>query len=267
MRTLLLLPQTLTNASTTFRKPPRAVRRSLPTVLAIATLVFGSAMAFGQRRAQDGATVGGVAGAVIGGIIGHQNDETPEGAIIGGAVGAIAGGLLGNAQDRELERQRYYQNQAYYQQQQQAYTQRQQVVASGVSTADLAAMVRSGLSETLISSQLHQKGVQRRLEVSEIITLHQQGVPDSVITAFQQAPLATQLAGRSSYTPATTASFPGQPPARNTSVYQPQPVIVQQPAVIVREPVIYHRPSRVYYDYCPPRVRHYHSGTSIRIGF
>ncbi|HBE68883.1 MAG TPA: hypothetical protein DDW52_12115, partial [Planctomycetaceae bacterium] len=166
---------------------------------------MGGSLSFGQRRAQDGATVGGVAGAVIGGIIGHQNDETPEGAIIGGAVGAIAGGLLGKAQDRELERQRYYQNQNYYRQQQQAYARQQQVVASGISTADLSAMVRSGLSETLIAGQLQQKGVQRRLEVNEIIALHQQGVPDSVITAFQQAPLATQLAGRTAYTPASTA--------------------------------------------------------------
>ncbi|HBE66965.1 MAG TPA: hypothetical protein DDW52_02345, partial [Planctomycetaceae bacterium] len=68
--------------------------------------------------------------------------------------------------------------------------------------------------------------------------------------------------------PASTASYTGQPPLANTQVYQPQQVIVEQPAVIVREPVIYHRPSRVYYDYCPPRFhRHYHSGTSIRIGF
>lgn len=206
---------------------------------------------FAQSRGREGATVGGVAGAVIGGIIGHQNDETPEGAIIGGAVGALAGGLLGRAQDNELARQRYYQQQAYYQQQQRLYAQHQAVVNSGMTTADVINMSRSGVSEALIVSQLQSKGVPRRLEVSEIISLHQQGVSDTIIAAMQQAPLATQLA----------APAPQQQP------------IVRQPSVIVREqPVIYHSPVIVeeYYRPYRPVHRHYyhgHRGAQIRIGF
>lgn len=134
---------------------------------------------------------GGATGAVIGGIIGHQNDETPEGALIGGAVGAIAGGLIGRAKDNQIAEQRYQQQQAY---QQRTYVQQQVISASGMSTADVISMCRSGVSDSLIMSQLSNRGVQRRLEVSEIINLHQQGVSDHVISAMQSAPLATQLA-------------------------------------------------------------------------
>lgn len=211
-----------------------------------------------QSHTQDGATAGGVAGAIIGGIIGHQNDETPEGALIGGAVGAIAGGLLGKAHDNDLQRHRYQQQQAYYQQQQQYYRQQQVVTQSGVSPNDVVNMARSGLSEPLIINQLQTKGVQRRLEVSEIIALHQQGVNDNIITAMQQAPLATQLAS------------PPQPVAQQPLVVQPT---YRQPTVIVQEPVIYsHSPVIVerYYRPYPSYHRHHHahrSGASIRFGF
>ncbi len=207
--------------------------------------------AFAQSRTQGGATVGGVAGAVIGGIIGHQNDETPEGVLIGGAVGAITGGLIGRAQDNELARQRAYQQQAYYQNQQQFYAQQQTIAASGVSMTDVVNMSRSGISEAVIMNHLQNKGIQRRLEVSDIIALHQQGVSDTLITVMQQAPLATQLAA-----PAQT-----------------QTVVVQQPSVIVRDqPVIYRSPVIVheYYRPAPPVHRHYypgHHGTSLHLGF
>ncbi len=218
--------------------------------LSVTILAILTESGFAQSRTQGGATVGGVAGAVIGGIIGHQNDETPEGALIGGAVGAITGGLIGRAQDNELARQRAYQQQAYYQGQQQIYTQQQAVAAAGVSMADVVSMSRSGISEAVIMNHLQSKGVQRRLEVSDIIALHQQGVSDTLITVMQQAPLATQLAA----------------PAAQ------QQVIVQQPNVIVREqPVIYRSPVIVEEYYRPyPVHRHYHPGyrgSSMHIGF
>ena len=140
--------------------------------------------AHAQQRTTQGAAVGGAAGAIIGGIIGHQNDEVPEGALIGGAVGAITGGLIGRSQDN-LARERYAQQQAYNQR---VYVQQQAVVQPGITITDVVSMSRSGLSESLIISQINTKGVQRRLEVSEIITLHQQGVSDYVINAMQSAP-------------------------------------------------------------------------------
>jgi hypothetical protein len=193
----------------------------------------------GQTRTGQGAVVGGATGAVIGGIIGHQNHETPEGALIGGAVGAIAGGLIGRSQDNQIARDRYNQQQAYNQGR---YVQQQAAMASGVSMSDVISMSRSGLSEQLIISHVNTKGVQRRLEVSEIITMHQQGVSDYVISAMQSAPLATQVA----------APYPTQ-----QIVTQPSTVIVREQPVYYSTPMItetYYRPVPVYYGHS-----HYHA--------
>ena len=223
----------------------------------ICTLIVAFAFqtsTFAQSRTRDGATVGGVAGAVIGGIIGHQNDETPEGALIGGAVGALAGGLLGRQQDQDLQRQRYYQQQAYYQQQQQAYVQQQQIRASGVSLADVASMSRSGVGESLIINQLQTKGVQRRLEVADIISLHQQGVSDTIITAMQSAPLSTQVAA---------ASQSRYQPAPQRVVVREQPVFYSRPPVVVERTYVQPYPvTRHHYYHYPAR-----SGATFRIGF
>jgi hypothetical protein len=190
--------------------------------------------AYGQQRTTQGAAVGGATGAIIGGIIGHQNDETPEGALIGGAVGAIAGGLLGRSQDNQIARERYNRQQAYNHGR---YVQQQTVMASGVSMSDVISMSRSGLSEQLIISHVNSKGVQRRLEVSEIITMHQQGVSDYVISAMQSAPLASQVA----------------PP------YPVQQIVTQPSTVIVREqPVYYSRPVVTETYYHPAPVYHGH---------
>ncbi|QDV22039.1 glycine zipper domain-containing protein [Aureliella helgolandensis] len=224
--------------------------------LAVVVVFACSNVAWGQRtNTTGGAAVGGAAGAIIGGIIGHQNDETPEGALIGGAVGAITGGLLGRAKDNQITEQQYRQQQAYYQGQQQAYAQQQVIAETGVNINDVVNMSRSGLNETLILNHIQAKGVQRRLEVSEIIALHQQGVSDVVISAMQSAPLAAQLAA-----PRT--------------VSQP-PVVVQQPRVVVQEPVIYQRPPVMVHEYYRPYPVYYghghrhghHRSSSIHIGF
>lgn len=190
----------------------------------LATLVV--ALSAGQLSAQqhtrDGAVVGGTAGAIIGGIIGHQNDETPEGAIIGGVVGAVAGGLMGKAKDQQVQRERYYQNRIYQQDQQlQAYQQR------AVRMSDVISMSQSGLGEAVIINHVQTNGLDRKLEVNDIIYLHQQGVSERVITAMQNAPLA------------------GAQPA---PVYRTQRV-VEQPTVIIEErygvlppPPCYHYP-------------------------
>ncbi|MEM7477805.1 MAG: YMGG-like glycine zipper-containing protein [Planctomycetota bacterium] len=248
-------------------------RRSFVCLMMASCLsIFTCQSVLSQSRTKDGATVGGLAGAVIGGIIGKQNDETPEGALIGGAVGAITGGLIGKSQDNELARQRYYQQQAYYAQQQQYYAQQQAtqqaVQQSGVSMNDVLNMSRSGLSESLILTQLQSRGVQNRLAVSDIISLHQQGVSDTIITAMQSAPLSTQVRNASQTTARPVSTYSQVPSYNPIPTYQPSVVIQPQPVIYSRPPVYVER----VYRSCPPVQRHYHYGpyrnsASIRIGF
>jgi outer membrane lipoprotein SlyB len=197
------------------------------TILPALIIVLCANSSWGQRYTRQGAVVGGATGAVIGGLIGKQTDKTTGGALIGGAVGAVAGSVMGNKYDTDLARQRHVHHQALHAQQQ-YYAQQFHPVQGGVSMTDVVAMSRSGVSETVIMSQVQSRGIQRRLEVSDIISLHQQGIGDAVISAMQNAPVANHA----------------QP------VRSPQPVIVQQPSVIVHEqPVIYSSPPVFYEHY------------------
>ncbi|MBX3422139.1 MAG: glycine zipper 2TM domain-containing protein [Pirellulaceae bacterium] len=170
-----------------------------------------------QRYTTQGAVVGGATGAVIGGLIGKQSQKTTGGALIGGAVGAVAGGMMGRSYDNQQTRQHQAHQQALHNQQQQFYAQQQAVVQSGVTTTDVLSMTRSGLAESVIIAQINARGMQRRLEVNDIISLHQQGVSDTVLTAMQTAPLAGQ---------STTAPGYAHPtPTHRGTVIHEQPVI------------------------------------------
>lgn len=193
-----------------------------------------------QAQTQRGATLGAITGAIAGGLIGDHNNEAGAGAAIGGAIGAVAGGLLGNANDKEAAaaQQRYY----YEQQQRQAVVVQQQAVynQSAVSVADVVSMSRSGLSDSLIVNQIQQRGVREQLQVHDIISLHQQGVRETVISAMQQARIGSQ--------PTVVASPPVQ-------VVAPQTVIVEEHYVLPR-----YAPHHYHYYRRSPVHSHHHWG-------
>ncbi len=210
-----------------------SLRKLSVALLGCSLLASGTCHA--QQNTAQGAVIGGATGAVIGGLIGKQSRKTAGGAVIGGVVGAVAGGAIGRQQDNELARREYAYQQAMYNQQQQVYVQQQAAIQSGVSSADVVTMTRSGVNDAVIMSQLQTRGVQRRLEVSDIIALHQQGVSDVVISAMQSAPVAGQMA-RPTYSAPATVVYE-QPPV----YYRPAPVIVQQPPVYYGNTVVVER--------------------------
>ena len=204
-------------------------KRTTFTLLLLAA--FTTASHAQSYRNQD-AAIGGIAGAVIGGIIGHQNDETPEGALIGGAVGAVAGGVLGNAKDQQ--QQRYYRHQA----QNQAW--RQQQVNRAVSIGDVVNMSRSGLSDSVIVNHIRTNGVTDQVGTHQIISMHNSGVSEQVITAMQSAPRAG------------TYSRPALPQRETVIVERtapPPPVIVRKEVHVV--PPVYRPQVRVRYGTRP----------------
>ena len=195
------------------------------TLLCILAVVSWCSISLGQSYRNQDAAVGGLAGAVIGGIIGHQNHETPEGALIGGAVGAIAGGLLGNSKDQQISQQRHY---AYHAQQF-----RQQQIGRAVSIADVVNMSRSGLSDSVIVNHIRTNGVIDHVGTHEIISMHNRGVSEHVITAMQQAPRAGSI-------PHETVVVHSPPPR--------SPVVVREEVRVFPGPVpVYAPPRRVRY--------------------
>ena len=218
---------------------------------------------------QGGVVGGGTAGAIIGGIIGNQNDETSEGVLIGGAVGAIAGGLLGKQKDNiELENFQIQQQRALRAQQFAQQQAEQQAIqfANGVSIGDVIAMSQSGVGSTVVINQIQTNGVQQRIGVNEIISLHQNGVDSNVISVMQQA----HLAGSGKVIPATPSFKTGPiisgPPA---VVVKPVPsvVIKPRPVVVSPRPIVispygggYGRPRpphKGYHRYASPRGSYY----------
>ena len=205
-------------------------KRTILTVLLLGTF---TATNHAQSYRNQDAAVGGLAGAVIGGIIGHQNDETPEGALIGGAVGAIAGSVLGNAKDQQVQ-QRYYRHQAQHQ------AWRQQQVSRAVSISDVVNMSRSGLSDSVIVNHIRTNGVIDQVGTHEIISMHNNGVSEHVITVMQTAPRAG------------TYSSPAVPQRETVIVERtvpPPPVIVRKEVHVV--PPAYRPPVRVRYSTRP----------------
>lgn len=158
-----------------------------------------------QTGTQRGATWGGLTGAIAGAIIGENNDEAGAGAAIGGVVGALAGGVIGNANDKDARARAGYYNQRTYAAPTQVYAAPQptyapvhvaapapvQYVSGAVSMADVVALTRSGVGPSVVINQINTRGVVRTPDVSDILSLHQSGVPEIVITAMQHAPVGS----------------------------------------------------------------------------
>jgi len=187
-----------TNSSNTIYQ----LRVACITAAAMIAVAVSPTLAVAQTNTQRGATFGGITGAIAGAIIGENNDEAGAGAAIGGALGAVAGGILGNANDKDASRRQYY-----YQSRPQTVTPTyvQPVPTGAVSFNDVVAMSRSGVGQSVILNQIQTRGVQRQPVVSDIISLHQQGVSEHVIAAMQQAPVGNQIVAS---TPTTIVETP-----------------------------------------------------------
>ncbi len=149
--------------------------QTISALVVLLVLCPGTLMA--QRHTDRGALLGGVAGALAGAGIGEHNDNAGAGALIGGAVGLVTGAALGNSMDQEEARARAVQQHLAWQRSQAA------------SISDVVTMTRNGLRDDIIINHVNQNGVQRRLNVHDVISLHQQGVSEAVISAMQRAPV------------------------------------------------------------------------------
>lgn len=195
----------------------------------ILSLIFAQT-ACGQGHTQGGAVLGGLAGAGIGAAIGDNNDDAGAGALIGGAVGVVAGSLLGNARDQQSR----YQAQMY--QQQQAYQ-----MSRAVSVPDVVSLTHNRLSEGVIINLVRSNGLQRPLEISDIVYLSQQGVSENVIRAMQDVGN-----GGPAYGPAPV-------------IYQQTPPVVVSRVQVVPAPVYVPRPGfSVYYSNGGGYHNHHH---------
>jgi hypothetical protein len=152
----------------------------------------------------SGALIGAGGGAAIGALAGGRN--AGPAALVGGALGAITGAIVGSAMDEnDRDRLRAQAPQTYQRIEQ----------AQPLYPNDIKNMVKSGVSDDVIISQINATHSVYHLSAPDIIDLHQAGVSQNIINAM-----------------INTANGANPPPEVSANVPPPAP----QPEVIVESP-------------------------------
>lgn len=125
-----------------------------------------------MTNTEKGVGAGAVLGGVTGGIVGNALGNTGAGAIVGAGLGGISGGLIGNAVD---ESEKKAEAKAV------AAAAAVQQSRGPLGLTDIAQMSQSGVSESVIISQIRSSGSVFRLSSNDTIWLKQNGVSDNVV--------------------------------------------------------------------------------------
>ena len=151
----------------------------------------------------SGALMGGAVGAISGAAIGGPRNGG-AGALIGAAAGALAGGTIGHSMD--LDQQERLRAQAP-----QTYGRIEQ--GQPLSTADIKALAKSGVSDDVIISQIRNSHTIFHLSTSDIIDLHSSGVNEKVIDFMINTPsMVGTSSGTASASQTTTYVTVAPPP-------------------------------------------------------
>jgi len=159
-----------------------------------------------------GALMGGAIGAISGAAIGGPR-HGGEGALIGAAAGVIAGGLIGHQMDED-------QQVRLRAQAPQTYVRVEQGQPLGI--ADVKAMVKAGVSDDVIISQIISSHTVFHLSAADIIDLHNSGVSDRVVNYMINTP-STATAAPPPQTTVVESTPPPPAPQAETMVVAPGP--------------------------------------------
>jgi hypothetical protein len=178
----------------------------LLVVAVVGTSVAGCYSPMGRP---DYTASGALAGGATGAIIGSMGRHSGPGALVGGAVGAIVGGLIGHGMDQTQEAQLRAQA-----------PQTMQRVEQGqpLTVMDVKALVKAGIGDDLVISQIRNSRTVYHLTTADIIALKNAGVSERVIDFMINTP--TQIPSAEVAGVAGTAP-PAPPP--ETVVVAPGP--------------------------------------------
>jgi hypothetical protein len=152
----------------------------------------------------SGALAGGATGAIVGGSIARG-----PGAIVGGAVGAIVGSIIGHGMDETQEAQLRAQAPQTLQRVEQS---------EPLTVVDVKSLVKAGISDDLVISQIRNSRTVYYLTTADIIDLKNAGVSERIIDFMINTPTqipSAQVAG--------VAGPPPPAPLPETIVVAPGP--------------------------------------------
>jgi len=151
-----------------------------------------------------GALTGGAIGAFTGAVLGGHN--AGAGALIGGAVGAVAGGLIGHSIDQDQrERLRAMAPVTYARVDQ----------GQPLMPADIKALVRAGVHDDVIITQIQSSHSVFRLTTDEIIDLKDAGVSERLLQFMINTPTTI---GEAAPAAPVVADAPPPPPTETVAV-------------------------------------------------
>ena len=184
---------------------------SIFAVAATAVVLTGCVNPNGtQNNTGSGALIGGALGAITGAAIGGPR-HGGEGALIGAAAGLIAGGAVGNSMDQHQQAElRAQAPQTYV----------RVVQGQPLSTADVKAMARAGVSDDVIISQIQGSHTIFHLSSADIIDLHNSGVSDKVVNFMINTQSSADAAQS---TTVVVQQAPPPPPTETIVVASPGP--------------------------------------------
>jgi hypothetical protein len=116
----------------------------------------------------SGALAGGATGAIIGSMARHPG----AGALVGGAVGAVVGGLIGHGMDQAQEAQLRAQAPQTLERVEQVQP---------LTVIDIKALVKAGVGDDLVISQIRNSRTVYRLSTADIVELKNSGVSEKII--------------------------------------------------------------------------------------
>ncbi len=128
----------------------------------------------------SGALAGGATGAIVG-----STARQPGAPLVGAAVGAVVGGLIGHGMDQEQEAQLRAQAPLTLQRVEQSQP---------LTVVDVKALVKAGISDDLVISQIRNSRTVYHLTTADIIDLKNSGVSEKVIDFMINTPTQVQSA-------------------------------------------------------------------------
>jgi outer membrane lipoprotein SlyB len=131
-----------------------------------------------ENHTGSGVLIGGAIGAITGAAIGGPQNGG-AGALIGAAAGAVGGGLIGHSMDEE-------QNARLRAEAPQTYVKIDQ--GQPLQVSDVEALVKAGVSDDVIISQIQNSRTVYHLAPSDIIGLRNSGVSDRVVNFMINTP-------------------------------------------------------------------------------
>lgn len=178
-------------------------------VLVIAVLGLSTAGCMSPSGQPDYTASGALAGGATGAIAGSMARHPGPGALVGAAVGAVVGGLIGHGMDQTQEAQLRAQAPQTLQRLEQSQP---------LTVLDIKALVKAGITDDLIISQIRNSRTVYHLTTADIVDLKNSGASDKIIDFMINTPSQIQASAA-----AGVVGSPAPAPVTEQVIVAPEP--------------------------------------------